>query len=153
MSIHHRSGLSILTHLARGALPPKLILETLVTFHDILFPIATFGDRRSHSILRKLIKRHGFDPQGNLVQYIRSVPENIAFEYWGDRLSTIHHIVKDPPPTNVFMGWLERHTSERNALTVAIIGLLLAAVFGFLSFLVGLLQLILAWVVWKNPTS
>ena len=68
-------------------------------------------------------------------------------------MSTIYDIVKSPPPTNVFMNWLERHTPERNALTVAIIGLLLAAVFGFLSFLVGLLQLILAWVVWKNPTS
>jgi len=98
-------------------------------------------------------KGHGFDPQGNLVQYVRSILETITFEYWGDRLSTIYDIVKSPPPTNVFMNWLERHTPERNALTVAIIGLLLAAVFGFLSFLVGLLQLILAWVVWKNPTS
>ncbi|KAK4084683.1 hypothetical protein Purlil1_10268 [Purpureocillium lilacinum] len=145
--------LSFQDSLRRGALPPRLILETLLTFHDILFPIATFGDRRSHAMLRKLVKRHGFDPQGNLVQYVRSIPENITFEYWGDRLSTIYDIVKSPPPTNVFMNWLERHTSERNALTVAIVGLLLAAVFGFLSFLVGLLQLILAWVVWKNPTS
>lgn len=72
--------------------------------------------------LIKLIKRHGFDPQGNLVQYVRSILETITFEYWGDRLSTIYDIVKDPPPTNVFMNWLERHTSERNGLTVAIIG-------------------------------
>ncbi|UNI16373.1 hypothetical protein JDV02_002809 [Purpureocillium takamizusanense] len=145
--------LSFEDSLKRGALPPKLVVETLLTFHDILFPIATFGDRRSRTMLRKLIRRHGLDPQANLVQYIRPIPENITLEYWGDRLATLYNIVKDPPPTNVFMGWLERHTSERNAMTVAIIGLLLAAIFGFLSFLVGLLQLVLAWVVWKNPSS
>ncbi|KAJ6440757.1 phenazine biosynthesis protein [Purpureocillium lavendulum] len=127
--------LSFADSLKRGALPPKLILETLLTFHDILFPIATFGDRRSHAMLKRMVRRHGFDPQGNLVQYVRPTPENITFEYWGDRLSTVHNIVKEPPPTNAFMAWLERHTSERNALTVAIVGLFLAALFGLLGFI------------------
>lgn len=135
----------------RGTLPPRLLLETLLTFHDILFPVASVRDKKSRAALEILIRKQGFDAEGRWIQFVRATPEDMSFEYWGDRLSILHDVVKRPPPANAIVSWFERHTSERNALTVAIVGLFLSALFGLLSFIVGLLQLILAWVAFKSP--
>lgn len=77
----------------------------------------------------------------------------MKFDYWGNRLSILHNVVQRPPPANAMAAWFERHTSERNALTVAIFGLFLSVLFGLLSFIVGLLQLILGWVAYKYPLA
>jgi hypothetical protein len=98
-----------------------------------------------------MIQRKGFDPEGRWIEFIRPTPSDMGFDYLGDRLSALHDVVKNPPPENTVIGWLERHTTERNALTVAIVGLFLSVLFGLLSFIVGLLQLLLAWEVYKNP--
>ncbi|KAI1486472.1 hypothetical protein F5X96DRAFT_681981 [Biscogniauxia mediterranea] len=86
-----------------GTLPPQLLFETLTSFHDILYP--------------------NFDRGGLGVEFVRPVTPDFTFIYWGDRLAKLHGVVKRPAPTNAF----------RNALTVAIIGLSLAALFGFLT--------------------
>jgi len=91
-----------------------------------------------------MIQKHGFDSEGRWIEFVRPTPSDMTFNYWGDRLSALHEVVKNPPLENAVVGWVERHTTERNALTVAIIGLFLAALFRLLSFIVGLLQLILA---------
>ncbi|KAK1984377.1 hypothetical protein LZ30DRAFT_747908 [Colletotrichum cereale] len=109
------------------------------------------SNHRSYSSLEKLIKKHSFDQEAMLIKLVRTVLPDMVFEYWGNRLAKLHDAIKHPPPTNPVVSWCERHTSEQNALTAAIFGLFLAALFGFLSFIVGLLQLILAWVAWKHP--
>ncbi|WDK08951.1 hypothetical protein CGRA01v4_00229 [Colletotrichum graminicola] len=98
-----------------------------------------------------MIRKHSFDQEAMPIEFVRPVPPDMVFEYWGNRLAKLHDVIRRPPPTNPVVSWFERHISERNALTVAISGLFLAALFGFLSFIVGLLQLILAWVAWKHP--
>jgi len=137
----------------RGTLPPRLLLETLLTFHDVLFPVASVRDKKSRAVLETMIQKHGFDAEGRLIEFVRATPADMAFDYWGDRLSMLHDVVQRPPPTNAMVAWFERHTSERNALTVAIVGLFLSALFGLLSFLVGLFQLVLAWVAYKYPPA
>ncbi|KAK0616427.1 hypothetical protein B0T14DRAFT_434869 [Immersiella caudata] len=137
--------------LKRGTLPPRLLVETLLTFHDILFPVASVSDKKSRTTLEAMIQKHDFDAEGRWIEFIRPTPADMEFEYWGDRLLALANLVKEPPPANAVVAWFERHTSERNALTVAILGLFLSALFGFLSVLVGLLQLILAWVAYRNP--
>lgn len=98
-----------------------------------------------------MIQKHGFDAEGRWIEFVRATPGDMTFNYWGERLSALHDIVRQPPPANAIIAWVERHTSERNALTVAIVGLFLSVLFGLLSFIVGLLQLILAWVAYKYP--
>ena len=86
-----------------------------------------------------------FDP--NLLVYdglIRPLPGNFKFVYWTKRLRALQTVVDKPPPSNKIISWFERHTSERNALTVAILGLFLTALFGLLSFLVGVAQLVVS---------
>ena len=79
----------------------------------------------------------------------------MSFEYkfWSYRLAVLKGIVVNPPPANKLIAWFERHTSERNALTVAVLGLFLAALFGFLSFVVGVAQLVVSIIAWKYPAS
>ncbi|KAF4340255.1 hypothetical protein FBEOM_5830 [Fusarium beomiforme] len=148
---HEPLNLGLEECLKRGTLPPKLLLETLLTFHDVLFPIASVNDTKSLHTLKAMIKKQGFDPEGRWIEFVRDIPPDMSYTYWGHRLAKLHDFVKRPPPANAIVAWFERHTSERNALTVAIIGVFLSVIFGFLSFLVGLLQLILAWKVYNNP--
>lgn len=108
-------------------------------------------DRKSLNTLKAMIKKQGFDSEGRWIEFVRKKPQDMSFEFWGDRLAKLYDAVRCPPPTNAMVAWFERHTSERNALTVAIIGVMLAVLFGFLSFVVGLLQLVLAWMAYCNP--
>ncbi|KAI8716917.1 hypothetical protein NCS52_00986300 [Fusarium sp. LHS14.1] len=133
-----------------GILPPRLLFETLVTIHCILFPVASIGNKRSMRLLKKLIKKEGFDPEATWVEFVRPIPDDLSFTYWGPRLAELHDVVKRPRPTNSLVSWFERHTSERNALTVAIIGLFLSVFLGLLSLVVGILQLIIAWLAWRD---
>lgn len=134
-------------------MPPRLLLETLLTFHEILFPITSIRDTKSLETLKSMIKKQGFDDEGRWIEFVRSTPPDMGFNFWGERLSRLYDVVKLRPPRNSVVAWFERHTSERNALTVAIIGVFLSVLFGLLSFIVGLLQLILAWVVYKYPNQ
>ena len=139
--------------LFRGTLPPHLLLETWSTIYDFLFPLASFRDRRTHRLMDQMIRKYGFDSEATWVNSVRSPTANLAYKHWGERLKILHKFVKEPPPENAFMAWFDRHTTERNALTVAIIGLFLAVLFGILGFIVGLIQLVIAWLAWKHPVS
>lgn len=139
--------------MARCTLPPRLLLETLLTFHEILFPVTSVRDSKSHAALETMIQKQGFDTEARWIEFVRKVPDDMTFHYWGDRLTALYEVIKRPPPKNAIVAWFERHTSERNALTIAIIGLFLSALFGLLSFIVGLLQLILAWMAYKYPAE
>ena len=98
------------------------------------------------------IDKHGFNINSKWDEgHIRRVPGEIKYLYWGHRLAKLRDLVKNPPPQNRLIAWIERHTSERNALTVAIVGLFLSAFFGFLGVLVGLAQLWISILAWKNP--
>jgi hypothetical protein len=114
----------------RGTLPPQLLLEVLDSIQYLLFP----NDGRSFKSLEKFTEKYGFDPKATYFEsHIRTLPDEFEYKYLGDRLATLLRVVDHPPPANSIVAWFERHTSERNALTVAILGLFLTALLGFLS--------------------
>ncbi|KAL6693793.1 hypothetical protein J3F84DRAFT_379934 [Trichoderma pleuroticola] len=144
---------SIEMSFANGTLPPQLLFETLYTIYEILFPYVT--DDESDALARELTTTNGldnasdsaFDP--NLMVWdglFRTGQSSSCFEfvYWTKRLRNLQAAVDHPPPSNMVVSWAERHTSERTALTVALIGLFLTALFGLLSFLVGIAQLVVS---------
>jgi hypothetical protein len=47
----------------RGTLPPKLLLETLLTSHDVLFPTANVRDKKSRTTLEAMSCKHEFDAE------------------------------------------------------------------------------------------
>ncbi|EUC40535.1 hypothetical protein COCMIDRAFT_30543 [Bipolaris oryzae ATCC 44560] len=140
------------TSFSAGTLPPQLLVETFSTIYDILFPIATC--KKTDEIAERLVEQEKcpFDP--NLLIYTRldrSIPKDFKYLYWSKRLRTLQNLMKAPPPKHKITSWFERHTSERNALTVAIIGLFLSVLFGFLGLLVGIAQLVISIMAWKYP--
>ncbi|KAL4787632.1 hypothetical protein BJX76DRAFT_345500 [Aspergillus varians] len=134
-----------------GMLPPRLLLETLYTIHFILFPASNDPRGRSGKLLSSLIRKETFDPDAKFVEYIRDIPAQLQYQYWNVRLEQLYNVVRNPPPRNRFVSWVERHTSERNALAVAIIGLFLSALFGLLACVIGLAQLAVSVLAWKRP--
>ncbi|KAK7423825.1 hypothetical protein QQZ08_008868 [Neonectria magnoliae] len=141
---------NLLEHLAYD--PPTM---TLKVFHQMSFLRAQLQRTKGESLdlgFEDSLKK-GFDQEAKWIEYVRPLPSEMTYTYWGDRLAKLYDVVKRPPPTNPVVAWFERHTSERNALTVAIIGLFLAVLLGFLSFIVGLMSLIVAWMAWKYPVS
>ena len=135
-------------------------METLYTIYFILLPLSR--DPKSAKFARKLVKRSGqpgrerFDP--NLLNYdglIRPMSELEDFKliYWAKRVRALQDIVMNPPPTYKVVSWIERHTSERNALTVALIGVFLAVLFGLMGLVVGVAQLVVSVLAWKYPTT
>ena len=111
------------------------------------------GNKRSTKTLRKLIKDENFDPEATWVEFVRLIPHDFHFEHWGSRLAELYSIVKDPPPINPLVSWVEQHASDRNALAVAVLGLFLAVLFGLLTFITRVLQLIIAWLAWRHPVA
>jgi hypothetical protein len=109
-------------------------------------------DKKSRKFAKRIIHRSKFDPNFIVFDgYIRKFPDDFEYCYWGERLEILRKIITHPPPANKMIAWFERHTSERNALTVAILGVFLAALFGFLSFAIGVAQLVVSILAWKHP--
>jgi hypothetical protein len=129
-----------------------LLLETFLSIYYILFPISV--DNKSARFVKQLVRRSGFDPNFIVDDgCIRKLPDNFRYLFWGDRLRVLQDLVANPPPANKIIAWVERHTSERNALTVAILGMFLAVLFGFLAFAVGVAELVVSILAWKYPVS
>ncbi|KAF2101469.1 hypothetical protein NA57DRAFT_34119 [Rhizodiscina lignyota] len=147
-SLNQPIDLSFEESLKIGTLPPQLLLETLDSIHFVLFPIGT--DSKSKRFLDKLVQKEGFDPNAKTDEgHVREPLDEFLYEFWGDRLLKLLDIVDNPPPANWLVAWFERHTSERNALTVAIVGLFLSVIFSFLGLLVSIAQLIFAILQWR----
>ncbi|KAL4886117.1 hypothetical protein BJY04DRAFT_213652 [Aspergillus karnatakaensis] len=134
--------------LKMGMLPPQLLLETLHTIHSILFPIMNDKTGKSSELLKDLIAKHGFDP--NAIWDTGLISDGFRYQYWNQRLEILYRLVINPPPRNRLARWVERHTSERNALTVALIALFLNAFFGMMACLIGGAQLAIAILAWKD---
>ena len=142
-----------LTRFSRGTLPPQLLLETLDSLQFILFPSV---DDKSSRFLRDLMRgtKSEFDRDCLVYDgYIREMPDKFEYRYWGSRLAKLHYLVINPKPRHRFGRWAQRHTLERNALYLAILGLFLSAFFGFLSVVVGIVQTWVVYQAWKNPKN
>lgn len=133
-----------------GTLPARLVLETLVTIYYILFPSS--DDMGSFKLAQSLIEKSNFDPDftNDDLRRILTI-DGFECRYWAERLRKLEKIAEKPPPSNRFISWVDRHTSDRNALTIAILGLCLAALFGLVSCLLGVAQLVVAILAWKYP--
>jgi len=70
---------------------------------------------------------------------------DFEYHYFASRICDLHQLVLHPPPANALMAWVQNHTSERNVLWIAILGLFISAFFGLLGFITGVIGCVLAW--------
>ena len=128
------------------------MIETFVSLQHILFNAA---DDRSDSLLEELAAEYGSGFDHDCLkrdEYSTAFdPVNIQYVYWGERLAKLRDAVKDPKPRSRMMVWVHEHTSERNALYVAILGLFLAVLFGMLGVIISIVQTVISYWAWKYP--
>ncbi|KAH7111490.1 hypothetical protein B0J13DRAFT_272385 [Dactylonectria estremocensis] len=140
------------TCLQSGCLPPRLLAETLHSLQAILFH---FDDRRSSSILERLINRGGFDEDCAQPEGYKMFDDADKFEYlyWGERLATLHEFILNRPPRNKFERWIKWQTSDSNAFAIALAALIISIVVGVLTLGLAGFQAWIAWKAWKEPVS
>ncbi|KAF5869099.1 uncharacterized protein Bfra_011642 [Botrytis fragariae] len=145
--------LGIADSLKLGTLPPQLLQETLHSLQYIIFPLV---DKKSSEFLGKFIrdKESSFDPDCSNCDTNSIQPlEDFEYHYWGDRLAKLNHLVTHPRPSHRIGRWIQRNASERNAMFVAILSLVLSALFGFLSVILGIFQAWVAYMSWKAQVN
>ncbi|KAF7950115.1 hypothetical protein EAE96_007413 [Botrytis aclada] len=153
LSANQPIELGIIESLKVGILPPQLLLETLHSLQYIIFPLV---DKKSSKFLNRFIrdKKLSFDPDcRNYDINNESLREDFEYHYWGDRLAKLHHLVTHPRPSHRIGQWIQRNASERNALLIAILSLVLSAFFGFLSVVLGIFQVWVAYMSWKAQVN
>ncbi|KAK0646936.1 hypothetical protein B0T16DRAFT_330110 [Cercophora newfieldiana] len=136
---------------ACGNIPRELALETLNTIYTILFPFADIG---SQSILRRLIRKEGYDPdcrRSASTAYQRPGEDQLVFKYWGTRLMDLYDEVDDPTPRGYLERWLQRRSGARYVMMATLIGVAIAIILGMLGLAVAIFQAWVAYQQWQHP--
>lgn len=136
-------------------LPRALLLETLITIR-LLFP----DDVEDHSqtILEHLIATEGFDPDclnhGTATwEGEGEAAKAIQFPIWGARLHDLNQEIQKPSPRSKVATWMERHSRDRHMMMAILLTLIVTIVLGFLAFFLGVFQVVIAWLQYKNAPS
>ncbi len=124
-----------------GTVPPQLLQETVHGLHFIIFLLF---DERSALLLKNLVDaKPGFDSDFLLYRgYTWALLENFEYHYCGNRVAKLHHLVTHLSSSHLIGQRVQRHASDRNVLFVAILSLVLCALFGSLNIVIGGFQ---AW--------
>ncbi|KAH4036604.1 hypothetical protein HBI24_089980 [Parastagonospora nodorum] len=131
-------------------LPRQLVLEVLDTLHVVLFP----SDIESQGLLAYLVIKYGWD-KGLLdgsTSYRNNNDPDVCFDYFGDRLEELVKEMRNPTPH----GWLQRRLKRKEdtyMLMVAMYGVIVAVVLGFLSLVAAIFQSWVTWQQWKHPVN
>ena len=131
-------------------MPPQLVAETLMTLQHILFPMS---DEKSDSMLVEMANKYADIFDGDCLnrdEYTR-IAATVKPLYWSERLARLQEAAQQPQPRSRLMVWIDEHTSERNALYVAILGLFLSVLFGLLGVIIGIVQTVISYRAWKQP--
>ncbi|TQV93213.1 hypothetical protein V2A60_010352 [Cordyceps javanica] len=133
-------------------LPRQLLLETLSSIQQILFPPS---DRRSRRLLQSLIVSAGCDPDAARYESaaIRRPGDGTAvrYIYWAARLEDLHEEMQNPQPDGWLDRLLERKSRQRHAMCVTVAGLVVALLLGVGSLAAGIFQAAVAYLAWKHP--
>ena len=128
--------------------------EVLESFYRILFSWKDDENGQSTDTLAQLVREEGFDKNALNQNYVHLIPlAGVRYVYLRDRLQTLSDLLHSPPPANKFMAWMESKLSERFTLAIAITALVLSVLFGLLSCLIGIVQIVLQYYAWKYPVS
>ncbi|KAH8763240.1 hypothetical protein F5883DRAFT_463376 [Diaporthe sp. PMI_573] len=137
--------------LAKGALPPQLLIETL---HSLAILFGT-TDRESDRILQDILTTNtsADEDLGQFDGYIISnkLPDGFQYQYWGRRIADLHEHLMRNPPRSSFARWFERQSTEGNALFIALLALLISIIVGIVSIGLAVFQAWVAWMAWKHP--
>lgn len=72
------------------------------------------------------------------------------FPYWAHRLEALWEEVEHPRPVTWVERWVDKRKDQRWATWWVVIGLMLTALFGFLTTVLGALQVWISYRAWKD---
>ncbi|KAK2612542.1 hypothetical protein QQS21_001480 [Conoideocrella luteorostrata] len=136
-----------------SVIPLDLAIETLSTIKDVLFP----DDWSSHSLLRVLISRQGFDPDiartsDQSAQVSRNM-EGMQYCYWQSRLIDLGDELENPTPRGVLEKYFQRKSAARHVIMATIAGVAIAVIVGIFSLAVSIFQAWVGWQQWQHPIT
>ena len=137
----------------RGTLPPQLLVETLYSIQAVLFPSI---DPASARILDELVERRNFDPECTEYEGYKiflDPPPNFQFVYWGERMAHLHTLMTRRPPRNRLEKWFHSHSTEGNALLIALLALAISILVGVVSIALNIVQIWITWRAWKDAAA
>ncbi|OAA63787.1 hypothetical protein ISF_04496 [Cordyceps fumosorosea ARSEF 2679] len=131
-------------------LPRQLLLETLSSVQQILFPPS---DARCRQLLRTLVDSAGFDPDAARYELasVRRRGERARYVYLAERLEDLFEEARHPRPDGWLDRALERRSGKRHVMCATVVGLVVALVLGVGSLAAGVFQAVVAYLAWKNP--
>ncbi|KAH8891274.1 hypothetical protein GQ53DRAFT_648927 [Thozetella sp. PMI_491] len=139
--------------LKTGSLPRQLVLETLDSVQDILFPLS---EPKSKRLLKSLVFSCSMDPDVSNFEFssIRnSGEEKIRYVYLADRLSDLYNELQNPRPRGWLERQMERKSGARYILMATLIGVVFAVVLGMLSLAVTSYQTWISYQAWQHPVA
>lgn len=107
-------------------------------------------DKKSVDLLNDLIHIRGTRGMDRTSVYTSKVLDDltavngIEYHYLGSRLVKLHELAKDPRARSRWRRFLKRHISEKNALLVAVMAMVLSTC-------LGAVQLYFTIDTWKHP--
>ena len=134
-----------------GALPRQLALECLDSIQKILFPLS---DSKSRSLLQSLISTSAFDPdclRFDFVSIRNNEEEEVAYHYFGAKLTDLYEELINPTPRGWVEKWLERRSGARYVMMATLIGVVFAVVLGMAGLAVGAYQAWVGYQQWQHP--
>ncbi|KAI0396556.1 hypothetical protein F5Y17DRAFT_89729 [Xylariaceae sp. FL0594] len=136
-------------------LPRQLLLETLDSTQQILFPL---HDAKAKRILNSLVKdqRYKFDAETGRFEFgaLRSAgEENISYVYLADRLEELYQELQNPRPRSWLDGHLQRRSGARYMMLATLVGVLFAVLLGIAALVLSAIQTWIAYEAWKRPIA
>ncbi|KAI3324286.1 hypothetical protein HD806DRAFT_494619 [Xylariaceae sp. AK1471] len=136
-------------------LPRQLLLETLDSTQQILFPL---HDAKSKRLLSSLImnKKYKFDADTGKFEFgaIRSAgEETISYMYLADRLDELYQAMQNPRPRSWLDKQLQRRSGARYMMLATLVGVVLAVLLGMAALALSAFQTWIAYQAWKHPVS
>ncbi|KAK5989221.1 hypothetical protein PT974_10723 [Cladobotryum mycophilum] len=121
----------------------------------LLFP----RDSDSHSLLRSLVSKRGFDPD---CLYLGAAPlrrdddkheADVKFLYLAPRLMDLFEEIENPKPRGLLDKWLEQRSKARHVMLATLAGVVIAILLGILGLIVGIFQACVSYQAWKHPVG
>lgn len=132
-------------------MPRQLVLETLDSVQNILFPLVK---PKPQHLLKSLIKSEKWDPDIRTYEFstiCNEGEENIPYYYFASRLSQLQTELENPRPRGWLERQIERRTANRYMMMATLAGVILAVLLGVMALAVSCYQTWIAYQAWQHP--
>ncbi|KAI1318479.1 hypothetical protein F5Y16DRAFT_118352 [Xylariaceae sp. FL0255] len=136
-------------------LPRQLLLETLDSIQQILFPL---HDAKSRKLLSSFVRNGDYNLDSEIETFEfgamrRPDEETISYMYLADRLEELYQQIQDPRPRTWLDKQLQRRSGARYMMLATLLGVIFAILLGIVALGLSAFQTWIAYQAWKHPVT